>query len=117
MQSADLPDPEKFHPPDGRFYLAQHLCDIAGVGCLKKLEKGLGEMQRMYVLPSFRGKGIGRAIVNRLIEDAQSIGYRRLQLESMEFLEAAHYFFVRQSRSEPYCRFVYYLLCKTNTDI
>ena len=87
------------------------------VGCLKKLEKGMGEIQRMYVLPSFRGKGIGRAIVNRLIVETQSIGYRRLQLESMEFLEAAHYFFVRQSQSEPYCRFVNYLLCKTNTDI
>jgi GNAT superfamily N-acetyltransferase len=51
----------------------------------------VGEIPRMYVLPSFRGIGIGRAIVNRLIEDARSIGwYHRLKLESLEFLEAAH---------------------------
>jgi len=90
MVASDLCDPDKFHPPDGRFYLVRHGSDLAGVGCLKKLEKGLGEIQRMYVLPRLRGKGVGRAIVNRLIADARSIGYRRLKLESLEFLEAAH---------------------------
>jgi GNAT superfamily N-acetyltransferase len=90
MLVSDLSDRDKFYPPDGRFYLAQYKGDIAGVGCLKKLEEGVGEVQRMYVPPSFRGKGVGRAILNRLIEDARSIGYRRLKLESLEFLEAAH---------------------------
>ena len=90
MVESDLSDPDKFHPPYGRFYLAQHRGDIAGVGCLKQLEEGVGEIQRMYVLPVFRGKGIGRAIVSRLIDDARTIGYRQLKLESLEFLEAAH---------------------------
>ena len=90
MVKSDLSDTEKFHPPDGRFYLAE--CDgtAAGVGCLQKLKDGVGEIQRMYVLPAFRGKGVGRAIVNRLIDDARSIGYRRLRLESMGFLTGAH---------------------------
>ena len=90
MVASDLSDTHKFHPPDGRFYLAQSGGDIAGVGCLKKLEEGVGEIQRMYVLPCMRGKGVGRAIVNRLIEDARSLGYHRLKLESLEFLAAAH---------------------------
>jgi len=90
MLVSDLSDSEKFHPPYGRFYLAQYRGDIAGVGCLKKLEEGVGEIQRMYVLPSFRGRGVGRAILNRLIEDARSIGYKRLKLESLKFLGAAH---------------------------
>ena len=90
MVESDLSDPDKFHPPYGRFYLAQYRGDIAGVGCLKRLEDGVGEIQRMYVLPVFRGKGIGRAIVSRLIDDARTIGYRQLKLESLEFLNAAH---------------------------
>jgi GNAT superfamily N-acetyltransferase len=90
MVASDLADPEKFHPPDGRFYLVTYGGDAAGVGCLKKLEAGVGEIQRMYVPPRLRGKGLGRAIVNRLIEDARTIGYRRLKLESLEFLNAAH---------------------------
>lgn len=90
MMESDLTEPDKFRPPDGRFYLTRYGDKVAGVGCLKKLAEGVGEIQRMYVLPSFRGKGIGRAIVDRLIEDARMIGYRQLKLESLEFLDAAH---------------------------
>ena len=90
MLESDLKDPDKFEPPEGRFYLVRYSGEIAGVGCLKKLDKDTAEIQRMYVSPVFRGKGIGRVIVDRLIADARSIGYRRLKLESLKFLEAAH---------------------------
>lgn len=90
MLRSDLSDGQKFHPPDGRFYLVQCDGQIAGVGCLKRFDEGVGEVQRMYVPAAFRGRGVGRAIANRLIEDARSIGYRQLRLESLEFLDAAH---------------------------
>ena len=90
MVQSDLSDPFKFHPPHGRFYLARYKDQIAGVGCLKRLETGVGEVQRMDVPPRYRGKGIGRAIANRLVDDARSIGYRQLRLESLKFLHAAH---------------------------
>lgn len=90
MVQSDLSDADKFHPPHGRFYLAQVGEQVVGVGCLKKLTKEEAEIQRMYVSKSFRGKGFGRAIAGRLIEDARTIGYRKLKLESLEFLDAAH---------------------------
>lgn len=90
MVLSDLSDRHKFHPPRGRFYLARYDDQVAGVGCLKGLEEDAAEVQRMYVPPAFRGKGIGRALAKKLIDDARSIGYRRLRLESLEFLEAAH---------------------------
>jgi GNAT superfamily N-acetyltransferase len=90
MIESDLTDPDKFAPPHGRFYLVHYGSEVAGVGCLKKLDGGVGEIQRMYVPPNFRSKGIGRAIIERLIGDARSIGYHKLRLESLEFLDAAH---------------------------
>lgn len=90
MVVSDLSDPHKFHPPSGRFYLALLEGDVAGVGCLKSLTSAIGELQRMYVLPRFRGQGIGRAMANRLIEDARLMGLQELRLESLEFLDAAH---------------------------
>ncbi len=90
MVESDLSDPGKFHPPHGRFYLARYNDQIAGVGCLKRLKANVGEVQRMYVPPAYRGKGIGRAIAHQLIGDARAIGYRQLRLESLEFLAAAH---------------------------
>lgn len=90
MVESDLSDTRTLHPPDGRFYLARYQKQVAGVGCLKKLAARVGEIQRMYVPPAYRGKGIGRAMINRLIDDARSLGYRRLRLESLKFLDAAH---------------------------
>jgi GNAT superfamily N-acetyltransferase len=90
MVKSDVSDTRKFHPPHGRFYIVRYKGQIAGVGCLKRLEEGMAEVQRMYVPPAYRGTGIGRAIINQLIDDARSIGYRRLRLESLEFLDAAH---------------------------
>jgi GNAT superfamily N-acetyltransferase len=90
MVKSDPSDTHKFYPPDGRFYLAFYQNQIAGVGCLKRLEAEVAEVQRMYVLPAYRGKGIGRAMINQLINEARSMGCRRFRLESLEFLEAAH---------------------------
>jgi GNAT superfamily N-acetyltransferase len=104
MVDSDVSDAAKFAPPGGRFYLV--FCDNApaGVGCLKRLDEGIGEVQRMYVRPAFRGRSIGRAIIDRLIADARAIGYRRLRLESLEFLKAAHalYRLVGFREIEPY---------------
>ena len=65
MVRSDLFDGQKFHPPDGRFYLVRHDSHLAGVGCLKRLDAEVGELQRMYVLPSFPGKRIGRSGARR----------------------------------------------------
>lgn len=90
MVQSDVTDARKFHPPSGRFYVASYGGHLAGIGCLKRLDGHVGEVQRMYVRPAFRGNGIGRAIATRLIEDARAAGYHRLRLESLEFLKAAH---------------------------
>ena len=90
MVNSDLSDETKFSPPNGRFYLVNFNSQTAGVGCLKKLHNETGEIQRMYVSPDFRGHGLGRAIVNRLVDDARLIGYRKLKLESLNFLNVAH---------------------------
>ena len=90
MLDSDIGDALKFHPPFGRFYLAQSEQHAAGVGCLKRIGDHVGEVQRMYVRPEFRGQGISRLIAARLISDARHIGYRALRLESLKFLTAAH---------------------------
>jgi len=90
MVESDLADASKFFPPTGRFYLVRHDGGFVGVGCLKRIEDGVGEVQRMYVQPRVRGAGAGRALVERLVQDARRIGYRTLRLESLKALGAAH---------------------------
>lgn len=90
MARSDLDDQSKFYPPTGRFYLVHYAAGYIGVGCLKRLAVGVGEIQRMYVQPHVRGVGAGRLLALRLIEDARSLGYTRVRLESLKALTPAH---------------------------
>lgn len=90
MVASDIDDASKFYPPTGRFYLVMHQGQAVGVGCLKTLGPGVGEVQRMYVQPRARGLGAGRRLVERLVADARRLGFRSLRLESLKALDAAH---------------------------
>jgi GNAT superfamily N-acetyltransferase len=90
MVQSDIEDRSKFYPPTGRFYLVQWGASYVGVGCLKRLAAGIGEIQRMYVQPHVRGVGAGRILVERLLRDARLLGYSKVRLESLKALTAAH---------------------------
>jgi len=90
MARSDIEDREKFYPPNGRIYLVRHGSVYVGVGCLRRLAPGLGEVQRMYIRPHVRGVGAARLLVQRLLEDAKELGYTRVRLESLKALTAAH---------------------------
>ena len=44
----------------------------------------------MYVHPSSRRAGLGRAMLERLIAAARAAGYRSIRLDSPDFMTAAH---------------------------
>jgi GNAT superfamily N-acetyltransferase len=90
MVRSDIEDISKFYPPSGRFYLVEHADAFVGVGCLRRLAPNVGEVQRMYVQPHVRGVGAGRALVERLLQDAISLGYTTVRLESLRALTVAH---------------------------
>ena len=37
--------------------------------------------------------GLGRALIHRLIQDAQQIGYQRIRLDSARFMKEAHHLY------------------------
>lgn len=81
---------DKFLPPNGRLMLAFIDKNACGIGCLKMINEETGEIKRMYVTPSFRNIGAGRAILQSLLDAAKETGYRKVRLDSPKFMEAAH---------------------------
>jgi putative acetyltransferase len=81
--------PGAYAPPDGRLLLA--INDEEPVGCIavRNLSDGIGEMKRLYVKPTYRGKGLGRKLAEALIEEARTIGYRKMRLDSLAWLKEA----------------------------
>lgn len=79
-----------YFPPDGRLILAFEESKAAGLGCLKKLRNSIGEIKRMYIRPEYRGRGLGRGVLEALLSEARNIGYSKVRLDSARFMEAAH---------------------------
>jgi putative acetyltransferase len=82
-----LPGP--YIAPRGGIWIAE--ADGAAIGCvaLRPLPGGVGEVKRMYVDGAWRGKGVGRALLETLIAHARSLGYHQLRLGTLTEMTAA----------------------------
>ncbi|HXT62229.1 MAG TPA: GNAT family N-acetyltransferase [Pyrinomonadaceae bacterium] len=63
------------------FFVASFDSQLAACGGVK-LFADYGEVKRMYVRPAFRGKGLGKAILNQLANHARRNGVNLLRLET-----------------------------------
>lgn len=56
--------------------------EVLGVGALKEIEDAHGELKTMHTAEAARGRGVGRAMLDRLLTEARARGYRRVSLET-----------------------------------
>lgn len=82
--------PGIFIPPMGRLLLATIDGQPAGCVALKQVTDQIGELKRMYVNPNFRGKRIGWYLGKALVDEARTIGYKRIVLDSHVSMTHAH---------------------------
>ncbi len=82
----DMNELSKFMPSHGCLLLGY----VAGIACLKQLSPHISEVKRIYVRPETRHHGLGRALLDRLIQEATKIGYTRIRLDSARFMTDAH---------------------------
>lgn len=80
----------KYGAPTGALFIAFYNGVPVGCIALQPLqEPHTCEMKRLYVAPDYRKLGVGDALVKILLQEAQSLGYATMKLDTLERLQAA----------------------------
>lgn len=81
QELAELPG--AYVPPRGRLLLASIEQEPAGCVAIRPLSNDACELKRLYVRPAFRGSGLGKALMDRILKEARGAGYRRMRLDTV----------------------------------
>ncbi len=81
--------PGKYAESRGCLLLAREAEAIVGCVGLWPLDDAICEMKRLFVRPSWRGRGVGRRLAVAIIDEARKRQYASMRLDTMPRLEAA----------------------------
>ncbi len=63
--------------------------NLLGTIGLYPLDAETVELRKMYFAPKLRGRGVGRLMLERMIEKARALGFKRIYLETASVLKEA----------------------------
>lgn len=81
--------PGDYTPPSGCLLLAYEEDILYGCVALRKFRDKICEMKRLYIRPECRGKGVGKALAIRVIEEAYKRGYKKMVLDTIDTMQTA----------------------------
>ena len=81
--------PGAYGPPTGHLLLAMAAGHGAGCGAYCAAGSDICELKRVYVRSAYRGRKLGHRLVQMLMGEARSAGYRLMRLETVTFMKSA----------------------------
>jgi GNAT superfamily N-acetyltransferase len=81
--------PGDYAPPRGRLYVAWVDGEAAACIALRAVDAQNAEMKRLFVRLRHRGRGLGRRLAQQVIEDARSLSFRRVVLDTLPTMHEA----------------------------
>jgi putative acetyltransferase len=81
--------PGKYAPPLGSILVARENGETVGCVAVRPLGEDICEMKRLYVKPAHRSKRLGRQLALAIIEEAKSLGYKAMRLDTVVAMKEA----------------------------
>ena len=76
--------PNMYGQPTGALLLAESEGKYIGAVGLRQIEnEHTCEVKRMYIKPDFQGKGVGKMLMTNLIEEAETMNYKTIKLDTL----------------------------------
>lgn len=98
---------ENYQEERAAYFMAVWADRVVG-GCGIRQLQGTGEniceLQRMFLLPEVRGKGIGKALIEKCIRQAEASGYRQMYIETLSEMLTARQLYKKYGFAEVECR-------------
>ena len=80
---------DQFAPAAGRLLLVVEGNVVLGCGGLRPIAPGVAEIKRMYLRPEARGRGLGRQLLEALLDAARNAEYQETRLDTDGLMPAA----------------------------
>jgi DNA-binding MarR family transcriptional regulator/predicted GNAT family acetyltransferase len=91
---------EEMAPPNGFFVLARIDGRPVGCGGLRRIDKHIGEIKRMWTAPEARGQGVARRVLHELETLAREAGVDTLRLDTNRVLVETQAMYRREGYRE-----------------
>jgi putative acetyltransferase len=101
--------PGAYAPPRGRLLLAGEPGEAFACIALRPLVPdaalplsagSVGEVKRLYVRPAARNEGWGGRLVTMLVDEARTIGYAELKLDTLDWMDSARALYAKHGFRE-----------------
>lgn len=81
---------QMYGPPTGTLLLVETAGQYIGAVGLRRIENDWTcEVKRMYIRPGYQGKGIGKALMEKVLETAGLLNYQVIKLDTLSKMPAA----------------------------
>jgi len=81
--------PGAYAAPSGRLAIGFVEGEPAGCIALRRVDADRAEPKRLYIRPAFRGRGLGRALLEWVMDEARAAGYKELVGDTMPVMTDA----------------------------
>lgn len=79
----DMSDIQKNYFENGGIFMVMTEGDqLICTGAIRKLEDGICELKRLWLLTEYHGQGLGYRMLQELLSTAREMGYKRIRLET-----------------------------------